>query len=71
MDCSYNDIIIIIIINAGNSGITSGMVQVKIHKEGQLIFLTYVTLQLVTGLKFTSERSRIRIHYHCLYLGGC
>jgi hypothetical protein len=74
MDCSYNAfiIIIIIIINARSSGITSGWPQVKkIHKEGQLMFMTYITLQLVTRLEFTSERTRSKIHYHCLDLGGC
>jgi len=44
MDCSYSAIIIIIIIiiiiNTRNSGIISGVLQVKIHRKGQHIFLT-------------------------------
>jgi len=72
MDCSYNAIIIIIIIiNARNSGIISGVLQVKIHRKRQHTFLTYITLQFVTRLEFTSERTRSKIHYHCLDLGGC
>ena len=55
MGCSYNDIIIIIIINAWNSGITCGVLQVKIRRKEQLEFVSYITFQIVTSLKFSRK----------------